>query len=241
MPVTKCSACLCLYSWGLALSGLLAAVCLAAKFKEADVEHADKVIPVANLTEYFRDSLDTVMTKRKLRAEDDTAHYVVNLLTGFARSEALYEQTAAGFGLKPLAFMLADAVEAPSEHERQHSLQRLGDVALFVAGFFAGSLARSLVDVDYYINMGGNAYGSLSQTPGGSVRVRARASIFAELGSKFGDFVDALADIADQGRSDHDVLRQYEIWLRTGSRRAEDVLRSLGIEPQSSAGIDYRH
>jgi len=205
------------------------------------VEHAEKVIPVANLTEYFRDSLDTVMAKRKLRAEDDTAHYVVNLLTGFARSEALYEQTRAGFGLKPLAFMLADAVEAQSEQQRQRSLQRLGDVALFVAGFFSGSLARSLVDVDYYINMGGNAYGSLSQSQGGSVRLRARASIFAELGAKFGDFVDALADIADQGRSNHDVLRQYEIWLRTGSQRAEGILRSLGIEPNNTAGTDYRH
>ena len=205
------------------------------------MEQADRVIPVANLTEYFRDSLDTVMAERKLRAEDDTAHYVVNLLTEFARSEALYEQTEAGLGLKPLAFMLADAVEAESVHQRQQSLQRLGDVALFVAGFFAGSLARSLVDVDYYINMGGNAYGSLSQSHGGSLRVQARASIFAELGQKFGDFVDALSDIAEQGRQDHDVLRQYEIWLRTGSVRAENILRSLGIVPDSSAGIDYRH
>ena len=104
------------------------------------MEQADKVIPVTNLTEYFRDSLDTVMAERKLRAEDETAHYVVNLLTEFARSEALYEQTEAGLGLKPLAFMLADAIEAESVHQRQQSLQRLGDVALFVAGFFAGSL-----------------------------------------------------------------------------------------------------
>ena len=73
------------------------------------------------------------------------------------------------------------------------------------------------------------------------MRVQARASIFAELGQKFGDFVDALSDIADQGRQNHDVLRQYEIWLRTGSARAENILRSLGIEPNSSVGIDYRH
>jgi hypothetical protein len=31
----------------------------------------------------------------------------------------------------------------------------------------------------------------------------------------------------DQG----DVLRQYEIWLRTGSPRAQGILRSLGIDP----------
>jgi hypothetical protein len=27
------------------------------------------------------------------------------------------------------------------------------------------------------------------------------------------------------------VLRQYEIWLRTGSPRAHGILRSLGVEP----------
>lgn len=204
-------------------------------------EHADKVIPVANLTEYFRDSLDEVMSKRKLCADDDTAYYVVNLLTVFARSEALYEPAEGRTGIKPLAFMLADALEAETIQERQHCLQRLGDVALFIAGFFSETLARSLVDVDYYINMGGRAYDHLAQVQGGSLRVRSRASVFAELASKFGDFVDALAEIADQGRQDHDILRLYEIWLRTGSRRAELMLRSLGIEPNVAAGIDYRH
>ena len=28
-----------------------------------------------------------------------------------------------------------------------------------------------------------------------------------------------------------DVLRQYEIWLKTGSPRAHGILRSLGVEP----------
>ncbi len=204
-------------------------------------EQTDKVIPVANLTEYFRDSLDAVMSKRRLRADDDTAHYVVNLLTVFARSEALYESAEGRTGIKPLAFMLADALEAESVQQRQYSLQRMGDVALFIAGFFSEALARSLVDVDYYINMGGRAYDHLAQVQGGSLRARSRASVFVELASKFGDFVDALAEIADQGRKDHDVLRLYEVWLRTGSRRAEHMLRSLGIEPNVAAGTDYRH
>ena len=204
-------------------------------------ENADKVIPVANLTEYFRDSLDAVMSKRKLRADADTAHYIVNLLTVFARSEVLYEPAGGRTGIRPLAFMLADALEAESAQQRQHNLQRLGDVALFIAGFFSETLARSLVDVDYYIDMGGHAYDHLAQVQGGSVRVRSQALVFAELANKFRDFVDALAEIADQGRKDHDVLRLYEIWLRTGSRRAECMLRSMGIEPNVAAGTDFRH
>jgi len=33
-------------------------------------------------------------------------------------------------------------------------LQRLGDVSLFIAGFFARSFARKLIDIDYHIAMG---------------------------------------------------------------------------------------
>ena len=31
--------------------------------------------------------------------------------------------------------------------------------------------------------------------------------------------------------TDEDVLRLYEIWLRTGSRRAHGLLRQLGVDP----------
>ena len=47
---------------------------------------------------------------------------------------------------------------------RQRALQRLGDVSLFIAGFFARSFARKLIDIDYHIAMGGNAYSSLADT-----------------------------------------------------------------------------
>jgi hypothetical protein len=58
--------------------------------------------------------------------------------------------------------MLSDALEAPSAVERERGLQRLGDVSLFIAGFFAHSFARKLIDIDYHIAMGGRAYGTLA-------------------------------------------------------------------------------
>ena len=57
-----------------------------------------------------------------MRAGDHTAYYVVNLLTLFARSDALYEETQAGLGLKPLALMLAEAAETPNPRERDFVL-----------------------------------------------------------------------------------------------------------------------
>ena len=140
---------------------------------------AKRVQPVANLREFFRDALHGALEKQQLAVEDHTEHYVVNVLTMFARSEALYEQTPEGVRLKPLVVMLCEALEASGHAERNRSLQRLGDVSLFVAGFFARGFAAKLIDIDYHIAMGGRAYGALAHTLQG--RGRVLAGVFAEL------------------------------------------------------------
>ena len=204
---------------------------------------SERVEPVASLQEFFRDSVTLAMRRQRVEVQDHTAYYVVNLLTLFSRSEALYEKTPAGVGLKPLALMLVDAAESTDPRERDIALQRLGDVSLFIAGFFADSLARKPIDVDYYVLMGGSAYGSLCESVRGTLRGRAFGSVFAELSGKFQDVVDVLNDVRDEARSrqDRDVLRLYESWLRTGSKRAQRLLRSLGIEPDASLDTEPRH
>lgn len=205
--------------------------------------HSERVKPVASLQEFFKDSISQALRRQGVEVEDHTAYYVVNLLTLFSRSEALYERTATGVGLKPLALMLADAAESESPRERDFVLQRLGDVSLFIAGFFADSLARKPVDMDYYVRMGGSAYGSLCESVRGTLRGEAFGSVFAELSGKFQNVVDVLNDVRDESRTrkDQDVLRLYETWMRTGSERAGRLLRELGIEPNSSLDSDARH
>ncbi|MGH8142415.1 MAG: hypothetical protein ACREU2_07865 [Steroidobacteraceae bacterium] len=194
-------------------------------------EHDHAVLAVANLREYFHDELQGALARQKLAVADQTEHYVVNLLTLFARSEQLFEQTSAGVRLKPLVQMLTEALEAPSALERERGLQRLGDVSLFIAGFFAHSFARKLIDIDYHIAMGGRAYGTLAQ---GLARGRRQVlgQVFGELAAKFLPLVDALGEIADCSRqyTPADILRLYEIWLKTGSPRARSLLRQMGVE-----------
>jgi len=199
----------------------------------AAAANASAAIDVRNLREFFRDSVHDALARQHVAVEEHTEHYVVNLLTMFARSEALFEPTAEGARLRPLALMLAEAADAPSNGERTRALQRLGDVSLFVAGFFAQSFARRLVDIDYHIAMGGRAYGSLAASCGHGTRGRALAGVFGELAQKFQRLVDALNDVSEMSHThtDRDVLRQYEIWLKTGSPRAHGILRRLGVEP----------
>jgi hypothetical protein len=194
------------------------------------------LVPVANLREFFRDALKSTFAKRRLTVEDQTEHYVVNLLTLFARSEALYERTPNGTRLKPLVVMLSEALDAPSQQARHCGLQRLGDVSLFVAGFFAQSFARKLIDIDYHIAMGGRAYGTLAAAHARGPR-RVLGTVFAELASKFQPLVDALNELAESAyrHSDRDILRLYEIWLKTGSRRSYQILERLGVQPTACA------
>jgi hypothetical protein len=194
------------------------------------------LVAVTNLREFFHDSVQTALRKQQVALDDHTEHYVVNVLTMFARSDELYEQTSEGTRLKPLAHMLAAAAEAPTAQQRDLALRRLGDVSLFIAGFFAQSFARKLIDIDYHIAMGGRAYGTLADTMRNSMRGQAFCAVFLELAQKFQRLVDVLNEVAEMAHehSHKDILRLYEIWLKTGSPRAYGILRRLGVAPVAS-------
>lgn len=190
---------------------------------------------VRNLQDYFRTSIDDVVAKQNVDIDPHAAHYVVNMLTLFSRSDELYEDDGEIYGLRPLALMLADAASAECAERRNHLLQRIGDVALFVAGMFSDGLAAKAVDVDYYVHMGGNAYGSLSEEVRGTFRGNAVAHVYRELAEKFQLLVDVLNEISESPAGDRDLLRIYEVWRRTGSRRAEQLLRKSGVVPLGNA------
>jgi hypothetical protein len=206
----------------------------------SDQRETAQVLPVTSLTEYFRDSLQTALQKQQLDVDGHTQHYVVNVLTLFARSEALFEHTSEGLRLKPLVVMLSDAFEATTLAERQRGLQRLGDVSLFIAGFFARSFARKLVDIDYHISMGARAYSTLADTDQ-SRRGTVLRRVFAELAGKFQPLVDALNEISESScsQSNMDALRLYELWIRTGSRRSWRLLRELGVLPAPAGQLTH--
>ncbi|HKQ82342.1 MAG TPA: hypothetical protein VJS42_09120 [Steroidobacteraceae bacterium] len=191
------------------------------------------LIAVSNLREFFHESVQHALHEQRVEIDDHTEHYVVNVLTMFARSEELYERTAEGVRLKPLAHMLAQAAEAPTLEQRDYVLRRLGDVSLFIAGFFAQSFARKLIDIDYHIAMGGRAYGTLAEVARGRMRTQAMAAIYLELAQKFQRVVDVLNAVAEMAytHTDKDILRLYEIWMKTGSPRAHAILQKLGVAP----------
>ncbi|HEY3488118.1 MAG TPA: hypothetical protein VGL10_08630 [Gammaproteobacteria bacterium] len=191
-----------------------------------------KVIAQKDLRYFFQDSVSRALQNQRLQAQEYTIVYLVNLLIGFSRSENLFEPTPDGLKLRPLAGFYSDAVNASSDYERGIALQRMGDIALFIAGMFSQSLRNKPVDIDYYVNMGGRAYGFLADIKQRKLNGTALGEIFSELSAKFIGFVDVVGEVGEglQQTSDRDLLRLHEIWLRTGSKRAENQLLQHGLQ-----------
>jgi len=191
-----------------------------------------KVTPVNNLVEFFRDGFAKALAHQHVSLDEHTSHYVVSLLALYARTEVSHQDMRPGQRWASLSELLARASAAATCAEREALLQRLGDISLFVAGFFAHGFERRLVDVDYHIAMGGRAYGTLAAAPISGPR-RTLCGVFGELARKFQPVVDAIGEIGDAARvwAPNDVLRLYELWLKTGSHRAQGLLRRLGVAP----------
>ncbi len=190
-----------------------------------------ELLETQDIRSFFSESLVDLIDQRNMEVRDDTIAYLTNLLTNFMRSDRFYEWTPQGPTLTPLALLYGEVLNSPSSMQRQKILRRLGDVALFIAGIFAESFHRRCYDVDYYIGMGGAAYGSLSESMDGKTSGRVHSLMFAELSNFFSDFVQVLGEIADYSnpQDDSGVLKLYESWMRTGSQRAARKLERAGI------------
>lgn len=194
----------------------------------SDTIEPERVMLAGNLPSYFHDAVATAMDKRELETADATKWYLANLLARFAHSDRFFDYSQdAGTNLRPLALMYADAIEASSEGERRLTLQRMGDVALFVAALFEGLLSRRGVKRDYFVAMGCGAYAYLADNPvsGGD------ETVFNDLSSRFVLFVDVLSTVSATGKrfDQAEILRLYRLWRETGSPLAERQLRALGV------------
>ena len=189
---------------------------------------AEPLLKTQSSLEFFKERVEAACERQKLVPQPLTSYYLVSLLDEFTHL-GRGPSVGAMISNEPLGVRLAKALQSGGVDQRT-GLKQVGDLSLFISGFFSDSLRRRLVDVDYYATLGGYAYGSLGATSD------VLSPIFAELAEKFSSFVDVLTDISERTSltSDSDLLRIYEKWLRTGSRRNGDLLVEKGIVPNES-------
>src|SRR5919112_4123220 len=161
--------------------------------------------------EYFKDLVESAMSRQHLRTSELTEYYLVDLLCRFMRPDRripFCDDIS-----EPLALRLRRALESGGMEQRAR-LRNLGDFSLFTSGFFSDSLNRRAVDVDYYVAMGEYAYGSLGRRD-----TDALGGVFSELARRFVQYMDVLSEVSERTGPARgiDILRLYERWLRTGS------------------------
>jgi hypothetical protein len=174
--------------------------------------------------EFFKELVESALVHQGLAANALTSYYVVQLLANFVDRRSGEDDDGA-----PLAVRLAQALEGGTR--QRSTLKQIGDFSLFVSGFFSDSLNRKLVDVDYYVSIGGHAYTALSR-----FETDTFSPVFAELAEKFVGFVDVLSEVSERTSctTNVDLLRMYEKWLKTGSRRSGQLLVERGVVPNAS-------
>jgi hypothetical protein len=174
----------------------------------------------ASVDEFFHEVVTDALSAVDLDASEPVGWYLVGLLGEF---------TTARLTDEPLGLKLAAAGCTPGERVR--TLKEVGDTSLYIAGFFAESLTRSLVDVDYYVGLGQTAYTQLARSLGTKKSI---GEVYEELAAKFPQFVDVLAAVRKRVtiaelNATSDIGRLYEIWLRTRDAWVEKKLKQAGL------------
>lgn len=178
--------------------------------------------------EYFTELVVEGCSETGLATFPQATNYLVDILIFYMNTENLFDEEDLSGRKKrgTLAEMMLKAGSAQRE-ERVGLLKKLGDTALYVSGFFGESLQRKVVDIDYYMEMGETAYGSLAA----SINESSSAKVFDEFSRQFVGFVDVLTYISSKSirpMSDN-LLQLFETYVSTGSKTAQGQIFEKGL------------
>ena len=186
---------------------------------------------------FFQEKVSEAMSRQKVDTIKVAEFYLVDLLRRFMLASNLFQENSQKENhkeLDPLAILFLKAQSKEVEGtERIKILKKLGDTSLYISGFFGDSLNRKVIDLDYYREMGSIAYRSLSET----IKEDSFQELYQELHNKFSRFVDVLTEISQEMlvQNNQNLLRLYEMYVRTGSELARKQLAEKGLPISNAA------
>lgn len=167
--------------------------------------------------EFFKEILDDALNNQHLQISQEATFYLLGvLLMGMKR------------GPNDDTRSMTEKYLLAQHNEQASALKAVGDLSLIIAGIWWQSLLRKLVDVDYYITIG-----SLSYQKASEITPKNLADLFEELSENFSNIVNVMTEatrcISEANMSNNDILRMYEVWLRTHNRFLAEKLKDLGL------------
>lgn len=178
--------------------------------------------------DYFAEVIDEGIEKTKFCPSQMARLYLLEILEQFLSSENLFEKKTdkESGSTGTLAEMLLIATNE-KQNVKINLLKKLGDTSLYMSGFLGDSLNYKLVDIDYYADIGCVAYQRLSKT----INDSSFQELYMEFATEFINFMDLLTFFSHKAniQTNTDLLRLYDRYIKTGSRIAEEFLKTKGL------------
>lgn len=175
------------------------------------------------LDAFFEGLLEKALTSVRMEMDPGCRAYVVQLCAEAAMKDTLHAGQRAEDPGTPALFKLYEQAVQSAPREQFNAYRHLGDVALLVSGFYTPHIERTLVGVDYYVQMGGAAYGRAAVLSKGGL-----GEILDKLASQFRRLVEVLTRMAEQTTLPiaRDMRSLYDRWIRDPQQ--EDLYARLG-------------
>jgi hypothetical protein len=148
-----------------------------------------------------------------IKLNEDIESYLVFLLLRFEKREEIVASI--------LASEYLNSLDAP-HRQRYEILREVGDKCLLFTGLFPGQAQRHHVGLEYFIQLGQNSYGLISD-----LEKQQIADLFKELHLGFISMMEVLHSVRQlQGAvSILQPLQAAEVWGHTGSPHALKILQ----------------
>ena len=189
---------------------------------------ANRVIVSHDLHAFFHEEVVQARQQVGVRMHEAAEFYLVHLLVEFSHRDDVADM----YRDEPLVVLHRRAAAAPLATQLT-LFKQLGDYALYVAGFFAEFIEKSLVHMDYYLAMGVAAYNNLAQLSVAARKPQALTQLYGQLAAGFMPFVAVLTQVSHRARqrnsSDIDLLKLYDRYVRTQNDRARQMLEGRGL------------
>lgn len=193
-----------------------------------------------DLRSFFADECLSIAAKQGLAVPEHLGHYLADMLLRFVGSDTYFVPNSDPHALKPkkeFPSVVRLWLEGQTQPvvEQLVQMQHVGDIALYTSGFFPERIERSMVDMDFYMAVGGQAYERAGQIRETLAQER-HLNIYFELASRFSELKELLAEFSDRKllSTEADRLRLYQKWLQSRSPRIRRMLAEVGIIAQGS-------
>lgn len=175
--------------------------------------------------QHFSEVVQEACKNRHIKTPPAVEVYLVQLLGRYLDSKNFHAPLNETSNEKPpetFAEMYLTAINLENPKNKE-MMRMVADRSLYLTGFFADSLQRKTVDIDYYIEIGSAAYSNLHSW--------TREDVYDTFSKRFTDFVEVLNYISEKSlvQGNQDVLRLYDRYMKTGSELAREKLNELGV------------